>query len=275
MKMKVIANWSVSILSAATMAAAGGPVPAGQTAASPAKEKEFKGKVEYVNNDEHIIRVDGFLNRRTFYLGNNSVITRWDNSMGYIDDLRPGEKVTVGYQNVDGVTATDRVEEQANRCTGVVKIVDPETRHLVLRTWEHDKPFVLSEDCKVVLHNKSNGPLASIKPGDHVTVMYETPSGQDLVRQIAQTGVNFTGSLVVIDLPHRMIATEGGLGIKQFNLADDCSIVMNGGLNAPLISLRPGQRLTINYDEVNGVNVANRIAPAENEHENATAQLNP
>jgi hypothetical protein len=42
-----------------------------------------------------------------------------------------------------------------------------------------------------------------------------------------------------------------------------------------LMNLRPGQRLTINYDEVNGVDVANRIAPAEAAHESTTAQANP
>jgi hypothetical protein len=50
---------------------------------------------------------------------------------------------------------------------------------------------------------------------------------------------------------------------------------MDGRIDAPLMDLRPGQRLTINYDEVNGVNVANRIAPAEGSHEATTAQANP
>jgi hypothetical protein len=117
--------------------------------------------------------------------------------------------------------------------------------------------------------------LSSIKPGDHVTVVYGSPSGPDVVCQIAQTSISFAGSVVAIDVPHRTFSIEGTFGQKQFSLANDCSIVMEGRNDAPLMDLRPGQRLTVNYDEVNGVNVANRIAPAEASHEAATAQANP
>lgn len=275
MKMKTIVTWFAGILSAATVAAAAGTVGSDQTAASPAKEKEFKGKVDYVDDREHTLTVRGILEHRTFDLGNNCAIARWDNTAGNIDDLRPGQKVIVGYRDVDGVMAADRVEQVAMRHTGIVKVMEPESRRLVLRIWERDNTFVLAADCKVVLHDKDDAAPADIKPGDHVTVVYETPYGGDVVRQIAQTSVRFTGSVVAIDLPHRLVSADGLFGVKQFNLADNCSIVMDGRINASMTSLRPGARLTFSYDEVNGVNVANRIAPAESEHMAATAQANP
>jgi hypothetical protein len=134
---------------------------------------------------------------------------------------------------------------------------------------------MLAEDCSVILHDQQNGALAGIMPGDHVTVVYETPPGAPLERQVAQTSVSFTGSVVAIDLPRRTLSAKGLFGVKQFNLADNCSIVLDGRTDAPFIKLRLGQRLTINYDDVNGVNVANRIGPAEAAREAATAQANP
>jgi Cu/Ag efflux protein CusF len=269
MKMTSIIRLSAGVLSAlvATSVAA-------QNAA-PANEKQFTGKVEFVNNVEHTITVNGLLRHRTFDLGANCSITRWDNATGAINDLRPGQKVIVNYQNAHGVLAADHIEQQAMRYQGVVKAIDPAQRQLVLRHWDHDKKFVLADDCKVILHDQENAALDNIKPGDHVTVVYETPSGPDVACQIAQTSVSFAGSVVAIDLPHRTVSLEGTFGHKQFSLANDCSIVMNGQIDAPLVNLRPGQRLTINYDEVNGVNVANRIAPAEGSHEATTAQANP
>jgi Cu/Ag efflux protein CusF len=200
MKMTSILRWSASVLSALIVTSA-----AGQTAASPAKEKQFTGKIDIVNNDEHTVTVTGMLRHRTFDLGNNCAITRWDNTPGAINDLRSGEKVTVGYQDVQGVFAADRIEQEAMRYRGVVKAIDPAQRHLVLRHWDRDKTFMLSEDCKVILHEQENGTLASIKPGDHVTVVYETPSGLNVVSQIAQTSVSFAGSVVAIDLSHRTV----------------------------------------------------------------------
>jgi len=275
MKIQTIIRWSAGLLSAATLTAAGGSVPANQTADFPTNDKTFKGRVEFINSQEHALKVKGLLMRRTFNLGNNCIITRWDHSVGRLDDLRPGQMVIVGFQDAHGVLAADRVAQQAIQYNGVVKVMDPERRQLVLHTWDRDKKFVLAEDCRIVLHDQENAALSNIKLGDHVTVVYETPPGADVARQISETGISFTGSVVAIDLPHHMISTKGVFGVKQFNLAKDCSIVMNGKLNAPMIDLRPGQRLTINYDEINGVNVANRIAPADNTPETTTAQATP
>jgi hypothetical protein len=85
----------------------------------------------------------------------------------------------------------------------------------------------------------------------------------EVAYQIAQPSDKFTGSVVAIDLEHRTISAKGPVGIKRFSLAGNCAVVMYGKLDAPLTNLGPGQNLTINYDEINGVNVANRIAPAE------------
>jgi Cu/Ag efflux protein CusF len=270
MKMTSILKWTAGVLSAWCVTAA-----ADQTAASPKQEKEFRGKVDSVNTEEHTVTVGDWLRHRTFDLGNNCAITRWDNTAGAINDLRPGEKVTIGYQDVHGVFAADRVVQEPMRFHGVVKAIDPAQRQLVLRHWDHDRTFTLAENCKVILHEQNKAGLANIKLGDHVTVVYETPGGPEVVRQIAQTSVSFTGSVVAIDLPHRTVTVEDVLGTKQFSLANDCSIVMDNTLDAPMTDLRPGERLTINYDEVNGVNVANRIAPAEGARQAMTAQANP
>jgi Cu/Ag efflux protein CusF len=248
---------------------------ADQPAASPSNEKQCTGKVDYVNMDEHTATVTALLRHRTFDLGNNCAIIRWDNTTGGINDLRPGQNVTIGYRDVGGVLVADRVEQNAMRYRGVVKSLDPAQHRLVLRHWDGDKTFMLAADCNVLLHDKEVGAIANIKPGDHVSVVYETPSGPDVVRQIAQTSASFTGSVVALDLPHRMVTASGTFGTKRFSLANDCSIVMDGRIDAPMMDLRPGQSLTINYDEVNGVNVANRIAPANAAHESATAQVNP
>jgi Cu/Ag efflux protein CusF len=270
MKMTSIMRWSACALSALALTAA-----ADQTPASSVKEKQFTGKVDRVNTEEHSLTVSSMFRRRTFDMGNNCAITRWDNTAGAINDLRPGQKVMVGYQDAHGVLAADRITQEAMRFYGVVKAIDPAQRELVMRHWDRDTKLVLADDCTVLLHDQKNGDLASIKPGDHVTLVYESPSGPDVVRQIAQTSIRFTGSIVAIDLSHRTVSVEGSFGAKQFSLASDCSIVMNGTTEAPMMDLHPGQRLNINYDEVNGVNVANRIASADNAREAATAQVSP
>jgi len=49
---------------------------------------------------------------------------------------------------------------------------------------------------------------------------------------------------------------------KKFNLGDNCVIVANGRIDGRLNDLKPDDRLVFTYDEINGVNVVDRIAPA-------------
>jgi len=49
----------------------------------------------------------------------------------------------------------------------------------------------------------------------------------------------------------------------KFNVADNCAIVINGKSDGQLSDLKPNDKLVFSYDEVNGVNVVSRIAPAE------------
>ena len=46
-------------------------------------------------------------------------------------------------------------------------------------------------------------------------------------------------------------------------MADNCAIVINGKTDGRLSDLKPDEKLVFSYDEINGVNVVNRIAPAE------------
>ena len=154
MKMKTVLPWSAGLLASAALAALAGTAAVDQTAASPAKEKQFTGKVAYVNSEEHALTVRRLLMQRTFDLGINCAITRWDYSTGSINDLRPGQKVTVGYRDVHGVLAADRVEQDAMRYRGIVKVIDPVQRKLVLHHWNGDKTFMLAADCKVLLHDQ-------------------------------------------------------------------------------------------------------------------------
>ena len=58
---------------------------------------------------------------------------------GAIGDLRPGQKVTVGYQDAHGVLVADRVTQQPMRDEGMVKAIDPATQTLTLHLGVMDK----------------------------------------------------------------------------------------------------------------------------------------
>ena len=92
---------------------------------------------------------------------------------------------------------------------------------------------------------------------------YETPGGKLTAREIAQTSIVFTGTLTAIDLGEKTLKARAVFDTKKFNVADNCAIVINGKTDGQLSDLKPDDKLVFSYDEINGVNVVNRIAPAE------------
>ena len=241
-----------------------GIVPADQATTTPAKpENRYTGTVVSLNPQEQVLDVKGFWFSKKFNVGADYACTLLDDKTGTINDLRPGEKVMVGYQNANGVLIADRVEQEPMRYEGMVQAVDPAAHTLTLHVRGMNKTFQIANDCGVVLRDNKPGALADIQTGNHVTVTYETPGNALLARQIAQTSIEFTGRLTAIDLENKTLKAKSAFSEKKFNVADNCAIVLNGRPGGRLSDLKPDDNLAINYNEINGVNVVNRIAPAE------------
>ena len=224
-------------------------------------EKTYTGTVVSVDPQDHMLNVRGFLFSKKFNLGDSCAYTMVGQTTGAVGNLRPGQRVTVSYQDANGVLVADCVTQRPLRETGMVKAIDPAAHTLTLHVGIMDKAYQLPADCGITLRGGRSGSLGDIQTGDHVTVTYEVPGGKPTAREIAQTSATFTGDLTAIDLGQKTLKARAAFGTKQFNLGDNCAIVINGKPDGKLTDLRPGESLTFNYDVVNGVNIVNRIAP--------------
>jgi hypothetical protein len=198
-----------------------------------------------------------------------------DKPAGTIGDLRPGQRVMVVYQESHGVLVAGRVTQQPVRCEGTVKAYDPIQRTMTLHTRGMDKTFQIAGDCRVVLRDDKSGAMTDIQPGNYVTVTYETPNDKLTAWKIAQTSESFSGSLTAIDLDTKTIKAKALFDTKKFTLGDNCAIVVNGKINGQLSDLKPNDKLVFSYEEINGVNVANRIAPAGTAQQSETTAAQP
>ncbi|HEX5397878.1 MAG TPA: hypothetical protein VFY06_02385, partial [Verrucomicrobiae bacterium] len=145
----------------------------------------------------------------------------------------------------------------------MVKALDPAAHTLTLHLGGFDETFQIADHCRIKLRDDKSGTLDSIQTGDHVTVTYEKPDGKLVAHQIAQTSLEFTGSLTAVDLENRTLTASETFGSKQFAVGDHCAILINGKPGGRLDDLKLNEKLVLNYDEINGVNVVNRIAPAD------------
>lgn len=239
----------------------------------PAKpDKTYSGIVTAINPTERVLEVKGLLLTKKFNLGSSCTYALLNEPDATLNDLHPGQKVIVGYQNPSGVFVADRVQQEPMSYVGTVKTIDPATRTMTVHVSLGDRTFQIADDCKVMLRNNRSGTFADVQPGNHVTVIYETPNSKLTARQIAQTSVSFTGELTAIDLSDRTAKAKSLFGTKRFHIATGCAVVLNGKTGAQLNDLKLGDNLAFSYDEVNGVNIVNRIGTTEKQQETTVAQ---
>ncbi|HTV63485.1 MAG TPA: hypothetical protein VMH30_13040 [Verrucomicrobiae bacterium] len=260
MKIKMGCSWmaGAAILTMATLSS---PADESSTAAA-GPEKTYTGTVLAVHPNQQTMRVRGWFLSKDFNIGNSCEFALWGQPAGALTDLRPGEKVTVSYQASNGVWVADRVKEDLASKEGTVQAVNPTDHSITLRDHGMDKTFKIADDCAVVLRDNHSGFISDVQPGDLVTVIYDTPDGHATARQIAQTSATFTGTLTAIDLESKTLKVKSMFETKSFDVGSQCAIVLDGKMGGQLSNLRPDEPLVINYDDVNGVNIVNRIATA-------------
>jgi hypothetical protein len=192
MKIHAVASWQAigaMLLLVTVLRAPADPV---SPAAGP--EQNYTGIVTYIDTNEQMLRIQrSLLSARKFVYSDNCQITllysSLNNGDGTVGNLRPGEKVTVSYQDAHGVKIPDRIEQQPMQFSGIVNEINLEKHTLTLHRRILDQRLDIATDCIAMLGNDKPGSLADIHPGDRVSVIYETPNGHPTAWQITKTQV--------------------------------------------------------------------------------------
>lgn len=226
-------------------------------------EKGYAGTIVAIDAKERVLTVKWWaMFKKSFNLGDNCAVSQLENSHAEVSDLRPGEKVSVGYEKANGVLIANRIEQEPMRFEGMIKAIAPDHGSIMLHGSTMDQQWLVANDCKITLRNGKPGTFNDIQLGSHVTVTYETPDDQRVIRQISQTSITFAGTLKAIDLVDKTLKANSAFDSKEFHVADNCTIMMNGKPDGHLADLELNDQFVFSYDEIDGVNVVNRIAPA-------------
>jgi Cu/Ag efflux protein CusF len=224
-------------------------------------EKAFKGSVTAVDAPEQTLAVKGFLFTRNFNAGADCKVSLEDKSSAALADLRPGEQVDIRYQDDKGVLIARNITQHDLIYTGEITSIDPAVRRLTLKEGLINHNLAIAPNCTVNLKNGKAVMLANLQVGDIVRVKYESVNGEHTAVQIVQRSDEYLGTIEAVDASTRSIKVQSAHDEKKFNLADSCPIVVNGKLDGSLSDLRIGDRVSLSYDNNDGVLVANRVTP--------------
>jgi len=233
---------------------------AGAADAATPRPKSFKGTITAVDQKEKTFAVRGFWSTRTFNAGDHCKVSLEDKTDADFKDLRPGQRVEVNYLANSGVQVASQVVQKNIEFTGHICAIDPAGRTFKVKRGAVSEMFVAGDQCKVIIRDDRNRALADLRIGQKVTVRYTAPGGPKIAQRIEQTGSMFTGTVEAIDADARTLKAQHLLSEKKFNLAKDCPIVIGGKSDGKLSDLRIGDKLSVHYDDVDGVLVATSVA---------------
>jgi Cu/Ag efflux protein CusF len=75
----------------------------------------------------------------------------------------------------------------------------------------------------------------------------------------AATEKTTSGTITALDAKEKVLKIQGMLFAKTFVLGDNCSLAVGNKADASLGEFRPGQKVTVNYRDADGVLVADRV----------------
>ena len=231
----------------------------GDESASVQKDKSFKGTVTAVDQGQKTVSARDFWGTKTFNVGNTCSVSLADQPSASLADLRPGQKVEVGYKNAQGVPVADRIAQHNLVFTGYISAIDLAKRTLTVKHGTFTRNFAAAANCTVVIKDDDTKALDDLKVGHTVNVIYESPNGSPLARRIEQKSPTFVGTIKAIDAESRTVKAKDLLAEKTFHLANGCQIVAGGKPGGSLSDLRIGDRFAFTYEDTDGVLVVNRI----------------
>jgi hypothetical protein len=236
------------------------PSVADPSTANAKPNETYTGMVATVNPNSHTLDVKGLVFSKTFNVGDHCAYALWEKPAGAFGDLLPGEKVTVTYQDASGVLVAGEIKQLPMTEQGMVKTIDPAAHTLTLQSGWKDRTYQLADNCAVKLSGDQSGTLQQLQPGTSVIVTYELPQHRAIVREIAQTGAEFTGKLTAVDMSDHTLKARSVFDTRQFHMANNCAIVIDGKTGGQLSDLKLGQPVRFSYNDVNGIDVVTSIA---------------
>lgn len=244
----------------------------GDESASVQKDKIFKGTVTAMDQGQKTVSVKDFWGTKTFNVGNTCAVSLQDQPSASLADLRPGQKVEVGYKNAQGVLVADRIAQHNQVFTGYISAIDLAQRTVTVKHGTFTRNFAAAPNCTVVIKDDDTEALDDLKVGHTVSVIYESPNGLSLARRIEQRSPTFVGTIKAIDAESRTVKAKDLLAEKTFHLADGCQIVTAGKPGGSLSDLRISDRFAFTYEDNDGVLVVNRIGRETTSSGMASAQ---
>lgn len=272
-KLMKTSSKNLALVTGLTLGLAGltGSIKADDAAPAP-KTKTFTGVIVSLKPQDKTVAVQDFWTTKNFTAAGDCTVSLQAKEDASFADLHPGQKVAVTYQNADGVLVAHEVDQHDQVCTGQIKSIDPAHNKMVVKHGLYSTDFALPPDCEVTVRHGQLATPGNLQVGQTVSVTYNELGQKLSATKIAQTSSTFVGTVQALDANTRTIQAKSLMSDRSFHLADGCRIVTANDTDASLKDLHIGDKVAVNYENVDGVMVANWVGQNANATDSANSQ---
>jgi hypothetical protein len=123
---------------------------------------------------------------KTFQIAPDCQIVLFDGKSGVIQDIQPGNYVTVTYETPGDEAVANKIAQTKSTFIGHVVELNPTNRTIVAAKVLdlNSREFRLADNCAIVFNGKTNGQLSDLKVCDKIALTYHNIKGVDVVSYI-------------------------------------------------------------------------------------------
>jgi hypothetical protein len=115
---------------------------------------------------------------KTFRLAVDCQVIRWDDKEARIEDVRPGDKISVSYELPDDSVVAYRIRDESERFVGTIGAIDlPDGTVKARKEPFGEKEFRLARGCRILVNGKERKGLNHLDPGRQYVFVYRTLTG--------------------------------------------------------------------------------------------------
>jgi len=137
--------------------------------------------------------------------------------------------------------------------TGMVIDVDTNEQIVVVKRWLFPgKHFAYSKDCAIYLlyamMDNGVGTAGNFRPGEKVTVSYQSAHGVLVADRIEQRPLQWSGKVKAIDPGNHLLILHQGLANHRLTIATNCIVLLHQTKAGTLADIHPGDQVAVVYE---------------------------
>lgn len=211
--------------------------------------KQYRGKVEAIDNDYEWIEIEIGSRDRKFDIINKTKVVFEDDIEGDIEDIKIGDKVYAKVNEDNEVVYIKVDRELHDEYKGEVEDIDDDYDWIEIKIGSRDRRFEITNKTEVVFEDDVEGDIEDVKVGDEVKVKANEDKEAVYIEVDRELCDEYKGEIEDIDDDYDWIEIQIGSRDKRFDMTDETKVVFEDDVEGDIEDVKVGDEVKVRINE--------------------------